>query len=396
MGNKKRVSSYHSGEQTLAGLPAPSGDEVAHSKLLIDFVVAQVEAHGGVISFREYMDTVLYQPGLGYYSAGQLKFGSAGDFVTAPELSSLFGGTLARQCESIFKQGCVRQVLEFGAGSGRLCQQLLTGLVEPCVYLILELSADLRFRQQEYLRASLPLELFNRVTWLDQLPKDFDGVVIANELLDAMPVNLVSKDRQWLELGVGFDGKRFYWSHFADNSDAVLAIRRIESAQGILPNGYTSEVNLNYEPWLAALQACCNRAVVLMIDYGYQQAQYYHPERSKGTLICHYHHRAHSDPLVYPGLQDVTASVDFDAFADAASRCNFEICGLSTQARFLLGNGLLDEADCADPDRSTMAQLELAQQIKTLTLPGEMGERYKVIGLQKNLSIDIPSLNSGR
>jgi SAM-dependent MidA family methyltransferase len=133
-----------------------------------------------------------------------------------------------------------------------------------------------------------------------------------------------------------------------------------------------------------------------MIDYGYQQAQYYHPERSKGTLICHYHHRAHSDPLVYPGLQGVTASVDFDAFADAASRCNFEICGLSTQARFLLGNGLLDEADCADPDRSTMAQLELAQQIKTLTLPGEMGERYKVIGLQKNLSIDIPSLNSGR
>ena len=394
MGNKKRVSSYHSGEQTLACLPMPSGDEVAHSKLLIDFVVAQIEAQGGVISFREFMDTILYQPGLGYYSAGQAKFGSAGDFVTAPEVSSLFGRTLARQCESIFEQGCVRQVLEFGAGSGRLCQQLLLSLVEPCMYFVLELSADLRLRQQEYLRANLPLELFNRVAWLDQLPMGFDGIVIANELLDAMPVHLVCKDQQWLELGVGFDGKRFCWSHFADNSDAVSAIRRIESMHGILANGYTTEVNLNYQPWLGALQACCNRTVVLIIDYGYQQAQYYHPERSKGTLICHYHHRVHSDPLVYPGLQDVTASVNFDAVADAASRCHFEICGLSTQAQFLLGNGLLDEADCADP--SPMARLELAQQIKTLTLPGEMGERFKVIGLQKNLNIDIPALNTGR
>lgn len=396
MGNKKRVSSYHSEEQTLACLPAPSEDEVAHSKLLIDFIVAEIEQHGGVISFRDFMDYLLYQPGLGYYSAGQTKFGSAGDFVTAPEISKLFGRTLARQCESIFEQGCVRQVLEFGAGSGRLCQQLLPGLVEPCAYFILELSADLRSRQQQYLRASLPLELFSRVTWLDELPMDFDGMVIGNEVLDAMPVHIVSKDQQWLELGVGFDGKRFCWSHYADNSDAISAIQRIESAQRILPNGYTSEVNLNYGPWLDALQACCNSAVVLMIDYGYQQAEYYHPERSHGTLICHYHHRAHSDPLVYPGLQDVTASVDFDAFADAASRCNFEICGLSTQAQFLLGNGLLDEADCADPNKHTREQLELAQQIKTLTLPSEMGERFKVIGLQKNLNIDIPALNTGR
>jgi SAM-dependent MidA family methyltransferase len=234
------------------------------------------------------------------------------------------------------------------------------------------------------------------VTWLDELPTGFNGVVIGNELLDAMPVHIVSKDRQWFESGVGFDGKRFCWSRYADNSDAVSAIQRIESAQGILADGYTSEVNLNYEPWLGALQACCKSAVILMIDYGHQQAQYYHPERSNGTLICHYHHRAHSDPLIYPGLQDVTASVDFDAFADAASRCNFEICGLATQAQFLLGNGLLDEAIGTDLDNTTKVQLELAQQVKTLTLPTEMGERFKVIGLQKNLDLDIPALITGR
>ena len=383
------MSSYHSEEQTLAQLPAPSADEIAHSKRLVEFLVAEIEANGRIISFRDFMDRVLYAPGLGYYSAGLSKFGAEGDFVTAPEISPLFGQTLARQCELIFNQGCARNILEFGAGSGRLCEQLLSSFNEACDYSILELSADLRSRQQSYLQSCLPLEVFHRVVWLNELPVQFNGIVLGNEVLDAMPVNLMKKDRDWYEIGVEFDGKRFNWCHLATDNEAVATMRVIEATHGLLPVGYTTEINMNYRPWLNALQDCCDQVVVLMIDYGYEQADYYHPARNNGTLICHYHHRVHNDPLVYPGLQDVTASVDFDAFADAAIDCAFELCGLSTQAQFLLSSGLLEVAQGAGENNDTMGRLRLAQQIKTLTLPNEMGERFKVIGLRKNLDIDI-------
>ena len=196
------MSSYHSLEQTLAQLPPPSAEEVAHSSRLVDFLVAEIEQRDGVIPFRDFMDFALYRPGLGYYSAGLTKFGEGGDFVTAPEISTLFGHSLARQCESIFNQDCNRNILEFGAGSGRLCEQLITSLAEACDYYILEISADLRLRQQEYLRSCLPLELFDCITWLDELPHEFSGIVLGNEVLDAMPVNLVSKDEQWHDLGL--------------------------------------------------------------------------------------------------------------------------------------------------------------------------------------------------
>jgi len=388
------MSSYHSEEQTLAQLPPPSADEVAHSSQLVNFLVAEMERRGGIISFRDFMECALYQPGLGYYSAGLSKFGAEGDFVTAPEISVLFGSTLARQCESIFNQGCARNILEFGAGSGRLCQQLLTTLVEACEYSILELSADLRQRQQVYLRSCLPAEVFDRIVWLDELPSGFSGIVLGNEVLDSMPVNLMTREQDWYELGVKFDGNRFNWCRFADDNEAVAAMRTIESAHGTLPAGYTTEVNMNYRPWLNALRDCCNQVVVLMIDYGYEQAQYYHPERRTGTLICHYRHRVHADPLVYPGLQDITASVDFDAFADAAIDCDFDICGLTTQGQFLLSGGLLEEVESVLQDGDTLSRVKLAQQIKTLTLPTEMGERFKVVGLQKNLDIDISAFSN--
>jgi SAM-dependent MidA family methyltransferase len=277
-----------------------------------------------------------------------------------------------------------------------MCEQILLALAEPCQYRILELSADLRGRQQDYLQARLPGELFDRIDWLEALPTEFDGIVLGNEVLDAMPVHLLRKDRDWYELGVGFDGRRFCWRRYTDDSEAVSTMQLIESSREILADGYTSEINLNYRPWLAGLRDACNQVIVLMIDYGYPQEQYYHPERSGGTLVCHYHHRVHYDPLIYPGLQDVTASVDFDAFADAALLCGFDICGLTTQARFLLANGLLEEAACAELEMNTKSQLELAQQIKTLSLPGEMGDRFKVIGLQKNMDIEIVAFSSRR
>jgi SAM-dependent MidA family methyltransferase len=362
----------------------------------VDFLVTEMERHGGIISFHDYMQSVLYQPGLGYYSAGLSKFGAGGDFVTAPEISDLFGSTLGRQCELIFEQGCARNILEFGAGSGRLCAQILASLKQGCAYSIIELSADLRRRQQEYLQSCLPDEVFHQLRWLDQLPTEFSGIVLGNEVLDAMPVHLVSKDRQWHELGVEFDGKSFKWCRFADESEAVSAIGKIESTHGPMASGYTTEVNLNYRPWLNALRACCKQAVILMIDYGYEQAQYYHPERISGTLVCHYRHRSHAEALVYPGLQDITASVDFDAFGDAAIDCDLKIGGYSTQGQFLLSGGLLEEAESAVPGSDTLGRLGFAQQIKTLTLPTEMGERFKVIGLLRNLDIDIPAFNQGR
>jgi SAM-dependent MidA family methyltransferase len=390
------MASYHSEARTLVQLPTPTEDEIAHSNRLADFLITEMERHGGIISFHDYMQFVLYQQGLGYYSAGLSKFGARGDFVTAPEISNLFGSTLGRQCELIFEQGCARNILEFGAGSGRMCAQILASLRQGCAYSIIELSADLRLRQQEYLQSCLPSEVFRQLRWLDRLPTAFSGIVLGNEVLDAMPVHLVSKDQQWYELGVEFDGKGFKLGRVADQSQAVSAIGKIESTHGLLASGYTTEVNLNYHPWLNALRECCKQAVVLMIDYGYEQAQYYHPERSSGTLVCHYRHRSHADALVYPGLQDITASVDFDAFADAAIDCDFKISGYSTQGQFLLSGGLLEEAGNALPGSDTVGQLGIAQQIKTLTLPTEMGERFKVIGLHRNLDIDIPALTQGR
>lgn len=384
------MSSYHPQVETLAQLPQPSSEEVQHSGRLIEFIIDRIKQNGGIIPFNEYMSHLLYTPGLGYYSAGLSKFGHAGDFVTAPEISPLFGRTLANQCQQLFDQACPSRILEFGAGSGKLCEQILGRLGELENYYILELSADLRARQQTYLKQSLPVELFDKISWLDSLPENFSGVVLANEVLDAMPVSRLQKNENWVELGVSFDGEKFVWVDFSDTGAAVSAMQVIEQQFGPYANGYTTEVNLNYLPWLKSLGESTDRVVALLIDYGYEQAQYYHPQRNRGTLLCHYHHRAHEDVFILPGLQDVTASVDFDAVADAALASGFDLAGLVSQSQFLMGNGLLDEVEYTASDGGTLAQLNIAQQIKTLTLPGEMGEKFKVIGLTKNLNIALP------
>jgi len=390
------MSSYHSQEQTLAQLPTPSAAEISHSAELIDFIVVKIQQNDGVIPFSDYMNYLLYTPGLGYYSAGLSKFGATGDFVTAPEISPLFGRTLARQCQQVFEQACSARILEFGAGSGKLCEQILGRIDSPVDYYILELSADLRERQQTYLKQKLDDQTYQRISWLENLPVDFSGIVLANEVLDAMPVSLVKKQEQWCELGVGFDGSSFCWRGYSAESEAVSAIQSVEAEVGDLPQGYQTEVNLNYGPWLKALSESSHQVMVMLIDYGYERALYYHPERTRGTLLCHYHHRAHDDVLILPGLQDVTASVDFDAVADAAITADFEIAGLLTQAHFLLANGLLDEIDNSSSSGDAFAEIQAAQQVKTLTLPGEMGERFKVLGLTKNLELDLPAFVSRR
>ncbi len=388
------MSSYHSA----ATLPAPDADAIAHSERLIGRIVECIEKSGGVLPFDAYMQACLYEPGLGYYSAGAVKFGAEGDFVTAPEISPLFGRTLAHHAAALFRQGLAPALLEFGAGSGRLCRDLLLELdrldAMPDRYAILEPSPDLRQRQQALLAEHLPPGLFERIAWLDALPQGFNGLVLGNEVLDAMPVKVLHKQGDWRELGVALEQGRFVWKPLPPQmaSAALLEqIRRIDGRYG-LPEGYATEINPNYEPWLRALSGAGEALAVLLIDYGYPESLYYHPSRASGTLQCFYRHRVHGDPFVYPGLQDITAFVDFDALARAAGEVGFEVAGIVRQADFLLGNGLL-ELSTAGVD--ALARLQFAQQVKTLTLPTEMGEKFKCLALARGIDLDFPGLRLG-
>jgi SAM-dependent MidA family methyltransferase len=376
-------------------LPPPDKTAVAHSTRLVQAIIARIEQRGGLIGFDEYMQMALYEPGLGYYSAATPKFGAQGDFVTAPEISPMFGFCLAQQANALVAQGCNARILEFGAGSGKLCAQILHSSPTLEHYHILDLSAELKQRQQQYLRSQLSAELFHKIDWLSSLPTDFDGIVLANEVLDAMPVHIMQKQGDWMELGVAYDGQGFTWQSFAPGKPALNAIRSIEARLGELPDNYCSELNLNYAPWFNALTQSCKRAVVLIIDYGYEQAHYYHPSRRRGSLTCHFQHRVHTDPLIYPGLQDITAFVDFDACADAAESAGFELTGLVPQGQFLLANGLLEEAQRQARESDSVAQLAVSQQVQTLSLPHEMGEKFKVLAMQKNLALEMPAMQRG-
>lgn len=378
------MSSYHSS----AELPVPSADQIEHSGRLIERIIGHIKSSGGVISFHDYMQHCLYEPGLGYYAAGSTKFGAAGDFVTAPEVSNLFGSCLGNHAASLFEQGLQRNILEFGAGTGKLCVDLLSRLNDLDVswlsYQILETSPDLIQRQKNYVERFLSSKDFKKIHWLAELPQGFNGLVLGNEVLDAMPVNVVLKNKSWVELGVGFAEQKFHWMEYSTDSDAVDKIQQID-VDNALPDNYCSEVNLNFSPWCNSLAQSCKKAVVLLIDYGYEQREYYHPQRATGTLMCFYQHRVHPDPFVYPGLQDITAFVDFDAFAESAEQAGFSVTGMTTQASFLMSNGLLEFVQNQQADE--MQQMVLAQQIKTLTLPGEMGEKFKVIELSKGFEV---------
>ncbi len=374
-------------------LPPPDAAAVEYSSRLIETIVDRIEASDGVIGFDEYMQMALYQPGLGYYSGASIKFGAFGDFVTAPEISPLFGGCLAHQVRALIAQGCGATLLEFGAGSGRLCGQILQALPGLEQYLILDLSAELKQRQQFYLQNLLDPESFAKIEWLAELPRAFEGIVIANEMLDAMPVHLLIKDDGWLERGVGFDGDKFVWKNFAPRARVLAAIEAIEARHGALPRGYQCEINHNFDPWFAALARNCRRGAVIIVDYGYEQADYYSPRRHRGTLECFYQHRLHFDPLILTGLQDITASIDFDACADAAEKHGFEPQGLVSQRRFLFANGLLEEAERLSQTEDVHERLAVSQQVKTLTMPDEMGQQFKVLALSKNIDLDMPALD---
>lgn len=371
-------------------LPAASADALAHSRRLAGLIRREIEAHGGMIDFARYMELALYAPGLGYYSAGLPKIGAAGDFVTAPELSPLFARCVAVQCAQVLTLLGGGDILEAGAGTGALADGVLRQLQAegrlPDHYYILETSADLRERQRRCLR-ELPPALAARVHWLDALPPGpWRGVVLANEVLDAMPVRRFRRTPSGVaELMIAADGERLVWRALtAPAARVAQRVAAIEQELGTrLPDGYESELPLAADGWIASVADRLAAGMVLIVDYGYARREYYHAERSRGTLRCHYRHHAHDDPLILPGLQDITSHVDFTAVATAAVAAGMTVAGYTTQAYFLFATGITGFAQ--QGGQSDRQRFALAQQIKRLTLPGEMGETFKVIALTKEL-----------
>jgi SAM-dependent MidA family methyltransferase len=364
-------------------LPAPTPAQAARSAALSALIRGEIEAGGGAVSFARFMERALYAPGLGYYSSGEEKFGAGGDFVTAPELGPLFARCLARQCAELLERLGEADILEAGAGSGALAAELLLELERlgrlPRRYLILELSAALRARQRQTLAARAP-QLTERVQWLERLPDRLRGIVLGNELLDALPVERFRVAADGVrELGVGWENESFVWRERPANA----ALRtRIEPLA--LAPGYTSEIGLQAEAWIGSIAEILEQGVLLLADYGFPRAEFYHPERAMGTLMCHYRQRAHDDPLIRVGLQDITAHVDFSAMAEAGRAAGLDLLGYTSQAMFLLGCGL-DEIMAASDPADARAHLALAQQAKKLTLPHEMGELFKVIALGRGV-----------
>ena len=379
---------------SLNTLPTPDPAAAAHSARLLDHLHAEITNAGGTIAFARFMDLALYAPGLGYYRAGARKFGPGGDFITAPELSPLFSRCLARQCREILHALDGGEILELGAGTGVMAADILLELraldALPHHYAILELSGELRQRQRQTLTDRAP-ELLDRVTWLDAPPEPgFRGVVLGNEVLDALPVERFRITAHgprcstvvWNETGLD-------WAEGAEDPAVTAVVARIEAELGWpLPEGYCSEYVPYLEDWLRAIAEPLAAGALLFVDYGYPRHVYYHPERTDGTLLCHYRHRVHADPLILPGLQDITASVDFTAVATAARAIGLEVAGYAPQNHFLFGCGLMELLAEADP-ADTTRYLDQARQVKLLTLPGEMGDRFQAIALTRNLDIPL-------
>jgi len=372
-------------------LPSPEPHALAHQQKLLKLIQDEIAASNGQISFARFMELALYAPGLGYYSAGSRKFGAEGDFVTAPEISSLFSKCLARQCEQILKEIPEGKILEYGAGSGIMATDILLELERidclPSQYLILEISADLRERQKETITTRCP-HLLERVFWLDKLPSEkIDGIVLANEVLDAMPVQGFKITADGIkEVFVAYENGEFVSKLSEPNKQLQEFANTLqkESLQGI--GEYESELNLNISPWVKSIGEYLNKGICLLIDYGFPRHEFYHPSRNTGTLMCHYRHHAHSDPFKFVGLQDITAHVDFTAVAESAVECGFNVSGFTTQASFLLSFGITEMM--TDPSNQKEYLMQ-SQQVQTLTMPHEMGELFKLIALSKGIELPL-------
>ena len=379
-----------------SSLPIPDSIAQQHSEQLLAVIKDKIYEAGGRISFAEYMNLCLYAPGLGYYSAGSHKIGLGGDFTTAPEISALFSQTLAQHVIDVFKQIPHRNLLEFGAGSGKMAADILAELARkqslPEHYYIVEASADLRHRQRRTIHKLIPEQEF-RLVWLDAIPENFIGAVLANEVCDAMPVHRLHFDNgDVFERYVCCQNNKLHWQD-AELSLPALEIEAKEIQSVIGDADYFTEVNLAAPAWLASLAGNLQQGAIFIIDYGYPKATYYHPQRSDGSLTCYFQQQGHDNPFILHGLQDITAHVDFTSLAQTALDNGLEVSGYQSQADFLLAGGITELAMSSDGDE--FALLQQATEIKQLTLPSEMGETFKVLSLTKNLEQLLPRLQLG-
>jgi SAM-dependent MidA family methyltransferase len=376
-------------------MPALSPEEEAHSRAVIELIRERLRAAGGWIPFEQFMELALYAPGLGYYSAGSVKLGPGGDFVTAPEVSDLFSRCVARQCAQVLGEG--GEILELGAGTGRMAAVILESLASlsrlPARYAILEVSADLAQRQRERL-ARLPREIRERVVWLDRLPqRPINGVILANEVLDALPCRRFTlRGGAAEELGVVAGATPLESRPLeeragaADEALASACVTLLRELPAALPEGYSSELCLRVAPWITGVGECLGHGVMLLFDYGLPRAHYYHPQRTAGTLRCHFKQRVHDDPYINVGVQDITAWVDFTRVAEAAVACGLDVAGFCTQAAFLLATGI--EQLLAE-STETQEHARLAGEARRLLLPGEMGEAFKVMALTRECDVAL-------
>ncbi len=385
--------------RTSSGLPPPDDEARAHAARVYRHICRQIEASGGWIPFAVFMDLALYAPGLGYYAAGARKFGSGGDFVTAPEMTPLFGHTIARQVAQILEQVGGGDVVELGGGSGLLAADILDELERlghlPARYRILEPSAELAQRQQRRLRQRSPA-MIDRIEWMTSLENagspaaGFRGVVVANEVLDAIPVHiLVWRSEGVFERGVAIEDDALVWQERPAGKSLQAAADRLASITTDAELPYVSEVSPATAALVSSLARGIERGAMLLIDYGFPRAEYFHPQRRNGTLMCHYRHHAHDDALFLPGLQDITAHVDFTAVAEAGVDAGCRIAGYTTQAQFLLNCGIT-ELLARTPAEDIAAYLPQATAVQKLLSPAEMGELFKVLALSRG--IDVPLL----
>jgi SAM-dependent MidA family methyltransferase len=378
----------------MAALPIPTLTQLQHSDALKALIREKIHQSGGWIPFTEFMHMALYTPALGYYSGGAQKFGLAGDFVTAPEISPLFAQTIARQAAQILATSR-GDILELGAGTGKLAADLLLELQTlealPKQYFILEVSDHLRHIQRENCRNVLQNDLFEKISWLETLPEKFNGFILGNEVLDAIPVHIVHKTADgWCERGVSFNSE-FIWQ------DAPITASSLASSQSQylsdLPQGFVTEVCPAAAGLVRSLAETLERGAILFIDYGFSANEYYHPQRNQGTLMCHFQHHAHDNPLIHVGLQDITAHVDFTQLALAGEAHGISLAGYATHAQFLMNCGILDVMAQHSPDSPQFMQLAAAAQ-KYLS-PAEMGDLFKVIAFTKRLDEPLIGFRQG-
>lgn len=380
-------------------LPPLTADEQTHSERLIALIRKECAVNNGWLAFDRFMELALYAPGMGYYSAGAHKLGAGGDFITAPEVSSLFSQCVASQCAEVLHNLTGGDVLEPGAGSGIMAVDVLLHLEKlnalPGRYFILEVSADLRQRQQRLLQQRIP-HLFNKVTWLQSLPDDFSGCIIANEVLDALPVKRFAMINDVIhELGVVWSDDHFIWQPHPADKTLNTAVDRLSAGIGhAFSEGYCSEINLLLPDWIHSLASVMQRGVMIFVDYGLARKQYYSAARNTGTLNCFYKHLQHDDPFANIGVQDITAWVDFTSLAEAGTKAGLELLGFTTQANFLLGAGIdkLLADEMHGNEMTDAGRWKLSQQVQQLMLPNGMGESFKVMAFSKHCDVNLSGL----